>query len=106
MEKVVPASIFMPGGTSSSIGPDHANHYKVGSAVMELRGSIGGLTAKSDTVISVKSTSGSHSSSQLSDSETCVALCRNCKSYVLMLASLLKQGQKQIIIREIFHCTG
>ena len=65
MEKVVPASIFMPGGTSSSIGPDHANHYKVGSAVMELRGSIGGLTAKSDTVISVKSTSGSHSSSDI-----------------------------------------
>ena len=58
MEKVVPASIFMPGGTSSSIGPDHANHYKVGSAVMEPRGSIGGLTAKCDTVISVKSTRG------------------------------------------------
>lgn len=103
----------MPGGTSSSIGPDHANHYKVGSAVMEPRGSIGGLTAKCDTVISEKHT-GSHSSSdilhilssQLSDSESCVALCRNCRSYVLMLASLLKQRQKQIIIREIFHCTG
>jgi len=27
MEKVVPASMFMPGGISSSRGTDHANHY-------------------------------------------------------------------------------
>ena len=43
--------------------------------IMEPRASIGGLTAKCDPVISVKSTSGSHSSSQLSDSESCVDIC-------------------------------
>ena len=82
------------------------HHYKVGSVVMEHRASKDGLTAKCDTVISVKTTSGSHSSGQLSDSESCVALCRNYRSYVLMPVSLLKQGQKQIIIKETFHCTG
>ena len=33
---------------------------------------------------------------QLSDLESCVALCRQCWSYVLMIVSLLKQEQEQI----------
>ena len=74
--------------------------------IMEPRASIGGLTAKCDPIISVKSTLGSHSSSQLSDSESCVALCRNYRSYVLMLASLLKQGQKQLSSGRYFIVLG
>ena len=82
------------------------NHYKVGSVFTEPRASIGGLTADFGTIISVKGTSGLIPPGQLTDSESCLALCRHYRSYLLVLLSLLKQGQKQIMIREIFHCTG
>ena len=49
--------MFMPGGTSSSIDPDHAHHFKVGSVVMEPRASIGVLRANFGTIISVEGTS-------------------------------------------------
>ena len=49
--------MFMPGGTSSSIDPDHAYHFKVDSVVMEPRASIGVLRANFGTIISVKGTS-------------------------------------------------
>ena len=96
----------MPGGSNSSRVPDHAHHYKVGSVVMELRANKCGLTAKCGTVIRVKGIMGSHPLGQLTDSKSSVALCRQCRSYLLVLQSLFKQGQDQIMIREIFHCTG
>jgi hypothetical protein len=58
MEQGGLASMFIPGRTSSSKGPDRGNHYKVGSVVTEPRASIGGLTADFGTIISVKGTSG------------------------------------------------
>ena len=90
----------------SSRGPDHAHHYKLGSVVMELRANKCGLTAKCGTVIRVKGIMGSHPLGQLTDSKSSVALCGQCRSYLLVPVSLLKQGEKQIIIGEIFHCTG
>ena len=60
--KGVPASTSMPGGISSSRGPDPAHHYKVASAVTEPRASLGGLTVNFGTAINMKVTSGFTSS--------------------------------------------
>ena len=43
---------------------------------------------------------------QLSDLESCVALCRQYWSYVLMLVSLLKQEQEQILSGKHFIVLG
>ena len=49
--------MFMPGGTSSSRGPDPALHYKVASVVTEPRAATRGLMADFGTGFSVKVTS-------------------------------------------------
>ena len=98
--------MYMPGGTSSSRDPDHVHHYKVGSVVMEPRATKFTLTDNFGTVISGKAPRNSHPPGQLTFSESCVALCRQCMSYHLVPVSLLNQGIKQSIIREIFHYTG
>lgn len=102
----VPASTSMPGGTRGSRISDHAHHYKMGSMVMEPRTTIGGLMPTLALSLLWKAPRDMQLPDQLTDSESCVTLCRQCWSYLLVLLSLLKQGQEQIIIREIIHCTG
>ena len=52
----------MPGGISTSRGPDPAHHYKVASVVTEPRAPLGGLTVNFGTAIRAKDTLGLTSS--------------------------------------------
>ena len=52
---------------------------------MELRAAKCGLKAKCGTVIRVKGITGSHPPGQLTESKSSVALCRQCRSYLLVL---------------------
>ena len=104
--KGIPASTSMPGGISSSRGPDPAHHYKVASVVTEPRAPLGGKQSTLAQLLEWKGPLDSHPPGQLTHAKSCVASCRQCSSYLLVLVSLLKQGQKQITIREIFNCTG
>ena len=82
------------------------HHYKVGLVVMEPRTTTGGLTPTLAQSSLCKSPRDLHLPDQLTDSESCVALCRQCRPYLLVALSLLKQGQEETIIREMFPCTG
>ena len=64
------------------------------------------IKANIGTVIIVKGTLEFLSSWSIQRSESCVPLFRQYKPYLLVLVSLLNQEQKQIVIREIFLCTG
>ena len=103
MEKGVPASTSMPGGTTA---PEFQTHFKVGSVVLKPRATKGGLTANFGTVIRVKGTMWSYLPGQLSDLESCVALCRQYWSYVLILVSLLIKEQEQILSGKHFIVLG
>ena len=71
MEKGVPASTSMPGGTRA---PEVQTHFKVGSVVLKPRATKSGLTANFGTVIRVKGTMWLYLHGQLSDLESCVAV--------------------------------
>ena len=61
--------------------PDHAHHYKVGSEVMEPRASIGELIANFGTAISLKAPWDFHPPGEVTYSESCMALYRQCRSF-------------------------
>ena len=82
------------------------HHYKVGLVVMETRTTTGSLTPTLAQSSLCKAPRALHLPDQLTDSEGCVALCRQCRPYLLVALSLLKQGQEEMIIRETFPCTG
>ena len=86
--------------------PEFQTHFKVGSVVLKPRATKSGLTANFGTVIRVKGTMWLYLHGQLSDLESCVALCRQCLSYVMMLVSLLKQEQEQILSGKHFIVLG
>ena len=84
----------MPGGTSSSRSSDHAHHCKMGLVVTEPRTTTGGLTPTLAQLSLCKAPRDLHLPDQLTDSESCVALCRQCRPYLLVPLPLLKQGQE------------
>ena len=82
------------------------HHYKVGLVVMEPRTTTGGLTPTLAQSSLCKAPRDLHLPDQLTDSESCVALCRQCRPYLLVPLSLLKQGQEETSSGRYFTALG